>query len=121
MAVKAAVVLEPEVAIEPARPPLPVQLFAFSDDQVLLAATTRRFLDDHESLAQVRLRLEGPDPFDPGVWEQGAALGWSAMLVPEEPRSGEADRSQCGSSHRSQDHAIVLLIRAKDHQCLLIG
>jgi alkylation response protein AidB-like acyl-CoA dehydrogenase len=62
--------------------------FAFSDDQALLRATTRRFLDDHESLAIVRQRMESPHSFVPAVWVQGAALGWTAMLVPEHHGGG---------------------------------
>jgi alkylation response protein AidB-like acyl-CoA dehydrogenase len=56
--------------------------FAFNDDQELLRATTRRFLTENQPLARVRQRLEEPDVFDPGLWRQGATLGWTAMLLP---------------------------------------
>ncbi len=56
--------------------------FAFGEDQELLRATTRRFLDERQSLASVRNVIEVDETFDRDVWRQGAELGWSAMLVP---------------------------------------
>jgi len=56
--------------------------FGFSEDQDLLRATTRRFLAEHQSLDQVRRSIEEPDVFDAELWRQGAALGWTAMLIP---------------------------------------
>jgi alkylation response protein AidB-like acyl-CoA dehydrogenase len=58
--------------------------FGFSEDQDLLRATTRRFQAEQQSLAQVRRSLEEPDIFDADLWRKGAALGWTAMLVPPE-------------------------------------
>jgi alkylation response protein AidB-like acyl-CoA dehydrogenase len=62
--------------------------FGFSEDQDLLRATTRRFLAEQQSLAQVRRSLEEPDIFDADLWRKGAALGWTAMLVPPEFEGG---------------------------------
>jgi alkylation response protein AidB-like acyl-CoA dehydrogenase len=62
--------------------------FGFSEDQELLRATTRRFLAEHQSLAQLRRSVEEPDVFDPAVWRQGAELGWTAMLIPPECQGG---------------------------------
>ena len=62
--------------------------FGFNDDQDLLRATTRRFLAEHQSLADVRRSIEEPDPFDAALWRQGAALGWTAMLIPPECGGG---------------------------------
>ena len=62
--------------------------FGFSEDQELLRATTRRFLAEHQSLADVRRSVEGPDVFDPAVWRQGAELGWTAMMIPAEWKGG---------------------------------
>ena len=62
--------------------------FGFGEDQELLRSTTRRFLTEHQSLADVRRSLEEPDLFDPVVWRQGADLGWTAMLVPPEHEGG---------------------------------
>ena len=62
--------------------------FGFGEDQELLRSTTRRFLTERQSLADVRRSMEEPDLFDPGVWRQGAELGWTAMLVPAEHEGG---------------------------------
>jgi alkylation response protein AidB-like acyl-CoA dehydrogenase len=58
--------------------------FGFGEDQELLRSTTRRFLSEHQSLAEVRRSLEEPELFDAAIWRQGAELGWTAMLVPAE-------------------------------------
>jgi alkylation response protein AidB-like acyl-CoA dehydrogenase len=62
--------------------------FGFGEDQELLRTTTRRFLTEHQSLAEVRRSLEEPELFDAGIWRQGADLGWTAMLVPAEYEGG---------------------------------
>ncbi len=62
--------------------------FGFGEDQDLLRATTRRFLAEQQSLADVRRSMEGPDVFDAALWRQGAALGWTAMLVPADFEGG---------------------------------
>jgi len=62
--------------------------FGFGEDQDLLRSTTRRFLAEHRSLADVRRSIEEPDVFDAALWRQGAALGWTAMLIPTEHEGG---------------------------------
>ena len=62
--------------------------FGFGEDQELLRSTTRRFLTEHQSLAEVRRSLEEPELFDAEIWRQGAELGWTAMLVPAEYEGG---------------------------------
>jgi alkylation response protein AidB-like acyl-CoA dehydrogenase len=62
--------------------------FGFSEDQELLRATTRRFLAEHQPLAQVRRSMEELDVFDADLWRRGAALGWTAMLIPPELEGG---------------------------------
>ena len=62
--------------------------FGFGEDQELLRSTTRRFLAEHQSLAEVRRSLEEPRLFDAGIWRRGAELGWTAMLVPVEYEGG---------------------------------
>jgi alkylation response protein AidB-like acyl-CoA dehydrogenase len=62
--------------------------FGFGEDQELLRSTTRRFLTEHQSLAEVRRSLEELELFDAGIWRQGADLGWTAMLVPAEYEGG---------------------------------
>ena len=62
--------------------------FGFGEDQELLRTTTRRFLTEQQSLAEVRRSLESTELFDAGIWRQGADLGWTAMLVPAEYEGG---------------------------------
>jgi len=54
-----------------------------SDDQRLLQATTRRFLEQHSPIAAVRQLLDDADGFDRDLWHHGAELGWASMFVPE--------------------------------------
>ncbi len=62
--------------------------FGFGEDQELLRATTRRFLADHQSLADIRRSMEETEVFDADLWQQGAALGWTAMLIPSDDGGG---------------------------------
>jgi alkylation response protein AidB-like acyl-CoA dehydrogenase len=63
--------------------------FELSEEQQLLRETTAKFLDDTCPLAVVRrLAEEEPAGFDRAWWRQGAELGWTSMLVPEELGGG---------------------------------
>ncbi len=62
--------------------------FGFGEEQELLRSTTRRFLAEHQSRADVRRVMEEADPFDRELWKRGTELGWTAMLVPEEYGGG---------------------------------
>ena len=62
--------------------------FEFGEDQELLRATLRRFLDERQPLARLRRSLEEPALFDRELWRQGGELGWTAMLVPDEHEGG---------------------------------
>jgi alkylation response protein AidB-like acyl-CoA dehydrogenase len=62
--------------------------FAFSEEQDLLRASTRRFLERGQPMSVLRSRLEEPETFDPTEWRQAAALGWTSMLIPPEYDGG---------------------------------
>ena len=62
--------------------------FAFGDDQELLRSTTRKFLESRHPIATTRSRIENDNTLDRDVWQEGAGLGWTAMLVPEEYDGG---------------------------------
>ena len=72
--------------------------FGFGEDQELLRTTTRRFLTEHQSLAEVRRSLEEPELFDAAIWRQGADLGWTAMLVPASTRAAASPISRWSTS-----------------------
>ena len=57
--------------------------FAFSEEQELLRSTTRKFLDQRQPISALRATLESDITMDRAVWSDGAALGWTALLVPE--------------------------------------
>src|SRR4051794_19181378 len=59
-----------------------------SEDQVLLHETTVRFIDAALPLTQSRTLHDDPRGFDRGWLQKAAALGWFAMLVPEEDGGG---------------------------------
>ncbi|HEX4246156.1 MAG TPA: acyl-CoA dehydrogenase family protein, partial [Acidimicrobiales bacterium] len=59
-----------------------------SNDQVLFRDTTRRFLEDSCPLTEVRRLADAPAGFEPAWWRQGAELGWTSMLVPEDQGGG---------------------------------
>ncbi|HEX5588132.1 MAG TPA: acyl-CoA dehydrogenase family protein [Acidimicrobiia bacterium] len=59
-----------------------------SPDQQFFVETTRRFLEAETPVASVRAREGDPAPFDRDWWRQGAELGWTSMLVPEDLGGG---------------------------------
>src|SRR4030065_1332944 len=58
--------------------------FAFSEEQDMLRATARRFLEDKVSSQVVRRLMESETGFDEKLWADIAASGWRAMATPEE-------------------------------------
>ncbi len=59
-----------------------------TEDQVFLLDTTRRFLDASAPIPAVRALEGDPAGFAETYWRQGAELGWTSMLVPEELGGG---------------------------------
>lgn len=57
--------------------------FTVSEEQELLAKTTRRFLADRSPMEKVREAMGSPAGYDPGLWAEAAAMGWPAMTIPE--------------------------------------
>ncbi len=58
--------------------------FAFSEEQEMLRATARRFLNEKAPTTVVRRLMESDAGFDAGLWAEIAAQGWQAMAIPEE-------------------------------------
>ena len=59
-----------------------------SDDQEFFRDTTRRFLATECPLTTVRALAGSDAGFDRGYWRQGAELGWTSLLVPEDLGGG---------------------------------
>jgi len=58
--------------------------FGFTDEQELLRAEVRKFLDENASLEAVRKQAESEAGFDPKLWLQMAELGFVGLAIPEE-------------------------------------
>ncbi|XVQ14539.1 acyl-CoA dehydrogenase family protein [Spirillospora sp. CA-255316] len=60
----------------------------FTPDQRLFHSTTRDFLERTAPVATVRELADSGGGFDRDWWRQGAELGWTALLVPEDLGGG---------------------------------
>lgn len=58
--------------------------FDFSDDQKALKDQANKFLREQCDLMAVRRILEGDAPYDRGLWERMAEMGWLGAAIPEE-------------------------------------
>ncbi|MAT95491.1 MAG: hypothetical protein CME59_23225 [Halioglobus sp.] len=58
--------------------------FGFSEEQDLLRAQVRKFLEDQCPLEQVRQIAAGDEGYCPRLWGQLAELGWLGLTLPEE-------------------------------------
>ncbi|MEY2425459.1 MAG: hypothetical protein QOI61_1031, partial [Actinomycetota bacterium] len=61
---------------------------ALTGDQEFFRDTTRKFLAATSSPAAVRALARDEAGFDAAYWRQGAELGWTSLLVPEEYGGG---------------------------------
>jgi len=58
--------------------------FGFSEEQELLRAEVRKFLDQNCPLEEVRKLAETPAGFSRHLWERMAELGWVGLTLPDE-------------------------------------
>ncbi len=58
--------------------------FGLSEEQELLRAEVRKFLDQNCPLEEVRKLAETPEGFSRHLWERVAELGWVGLTLPEE-------------------------------------
>src|SRR6202022_3210077 len=58
--------------------------FAFSEEQEMLRASARDFLAKECPSKVVRKLMDGADAYDPALWKKIAALGWTALGIPED-------------------------------------
>ena len=63
-------------------------MFAETPDQELLETSTSRFLDSHYPVSRIRQLADEDTTFDAALWREGAALGWTTLLVPEAAGGG---------------------------------
>jgi len=58
--------------------------FGFNEEQELLRAEVRKFLDQNCPLEEVRKLAETPEGFARHLWERMAELGWVGLTIPDE-------------------------------------
>jgi alkylation response protein AidB-like acyl-CoA dehydrogenase len=58
--------------------------FGFTEEQEMLRAEVRKFLDSKAPLEEVRKIMETDSGYSPKLWEEMAQLGWLGLLVPED-------------------------------------
>jgi alkylation response protein AidB-like acyl-CoA dehydrogenase len=57
--------------------------FGFTEEQEMLRAAARRFLEAECSPSLVRRMMDDPTGHAPALWDRLVQLGWTALLVPE--------------------------------------
>ncbi len=57
--------------------------FGFTEEQELLRAEVRKFLDQNAPLEEVRKIVETPEGFDRHLWNRMGELGWIGLAMPE--------------------------------------
>lgn len=57
--------------------------FGFTEEQDLLRAEVRKWLDDRCPLVEVRKLMASPDAFSPELWASTSELGWPGLTAPE--------------------------------------
>ena len=57
--------------------------FGFTEEQELLRAEVRKFLDQNCPLDEVRKLAETPEGFSRSLWQRAAELGWVGLAMPE--------------------------------------
>jgi alkylation response protein AidB-like acyl-CoA dehydrogenase len=68
-------------------------MFERNADQELFEETTRRFIASHCPLTKLRDLAGTKAGFEPEYWRQGAELGWTSLVVPEEAGGGSVSGS----------------------------
>jgi alkylation response protein AidB-like acyl-CoA dehydrogenase len=63
-------------------------MFETTEDQELFEETTRRFLEAEAPLTTLRALAGSKEGFEASYWRQGAELGWTSLVVPEEAGGG---------------------------------
>jgi alkylation response protein AidB-like acyl-CoA dehydrogenase len=58
--------------------------FGFTEEQELLRAELRKFLDQNAPLEEVRKIVETPEGFSRELWKRMAELGWVGLTAPEQ-------------------------------------
>jgi alkylation response protein AidB-like acyl-CoA dehydrogenase len=63
-------------------------MFQRNSDQQLFEETTKKFLDAACPTAKLRELAADTSGYEPAFWQQGAELGWTSLVVPEDAGGG---------------------------------
>ena len=63
-------------------------MFQRNSDQQLFEETTKKFLDTFCPPAKLRELVADPSGYEPAFWRQGAELGWTSLVVPDDAGGG---------------------------------
>jgi alkylation response protein AidB-like acyl-CoA dehydrogenase len=63
-------------------------MFQRNSDQQLFEETTRKFLESSCPTSKLRELAGDTSGYDPAFWQQGAELGWTSLVVPEDAGGG---------------------------------
>ncbi len=58
--------------------------FEFSEEQLQMRQTARRYLEDVCSRDRIRDIIENEQPFDQSLWSEMAEMGWTGVTIPEQ-------------------------------------
>ncbi len=58
--------------------------FGFTEEQDLLRAEVRKFLDEQCPMEEVRRIAQTPEGYSPELWKQLAEMGWLGLTIPEQ-------------------------------------
>jgi alkylation response protein AidB-like acyl-CoA dehydrogenase len=58
--------------------------FGFSEEQELLRAEVRKYLDEKCPMERVRELMDTEEGYSPELWSEMAELGWLGLLIPEQ-------------------------------------
>jgi len=73
--------------------------FGFTEEQEMLRAQVRKFLDDKCPMSEVRRISESAEGYCPKLWKEMAELGWLGLTIPE----------SCGGAELTWVDLVVLL------------
>jgi acyl-CoA dehydrogenase len=64
--------------------PAPTPASLLTDEQAMISDAARDFLAASAPISRARAMRDSGTPFDPALWAQMVALGWSALLIDED-------------------------------------
>ncbi len=67
-----------------------------TEEEVMLADAARGFLDDAAPVSHLRKLRDAGQTYDPALWKEMAAMGWTGILVPESAGGSDMGHAAAG-------------------------